>query len=177
MLMTYLTKGTSEKRELQLNRRSAQLIIDGQALIQSLGKPPDASTFGDLADNFIKSLTHQSKTFHRIDVTFDRYIPGSVKGATRKRRSEAHCPIRRAIDGRHVPLPQSWNNFLAMTENKSDLAQFLFEEIIKQGMWYAEIVVARGFEDGTDVQHNKRAEKRTDVQHDKGADRHYRCYK
>ena len=106
---------------------------------------------GDLADNFIKSLTNHSKMYHRIIVTFDRYIPGSVKGATRKRRSGT-CPIRRAIKGCHGPLPKNWNNFLCMSENKSDLARFLSQEIIRQGNLYTEVVVAGAFDDGVEVQ-------------------------
>ena len=90
--------------------------------------------------------------YHRIIVTFDRYIPGSVKGATRKRRSGTCCPIRRAIKGRHGPLPKNWNNFLCMSENKSDLARFLSQEIIRQGNLYTEVVVAGAFDDGTEVQ-------------------------
>src|ERR1043165_5047763 len=149
--MNFLTEGIDEKQELQVDRASAQLFIEGQALIVSVGKPTDEITFGDLADNFIKSLTSHSKMFHRIDVTFDRYIPGSVKGATRKRRSGT-CPIRRAIEGRQVPLPKNWKNFLCMSENKSDLARFLSQEIIRRGNVYTEVVVAGGFDDGTEVQ-------------------------
>jgi hypothetical protein len=131
VLMNFLTEGIDEKQELQVDRASAELIIEGQALIVSVGKPTDAITFGDLADNFIKSLTNHRKMFHRIDVTIDRYIPGSAKGATRKRRSGTCCPTRRAIEGRYVPLQKNWNNFLCMSENKSDLARFLSQEIIR----------------------------------------------
>ena len=147
VLMNLLTKNIQERQELQVDRSSTQLIIDGQAMVVSLGKPADARTFGDLADNFIKCLTFYSKTYHRIDVTFDRYVPGSVKGATRKRRTGTCRPIRRVIEGRLVPLPKNWNNFLALSENKS-----LSKEIIRQGIPHTEVVVAGGFDDETEVQ-------------------------
>src|SRR5688572_19270721 len=109
-------------------------------------------SIGDLADSFIKSLTNHSKMYHCIIVTFDRYIPGSVKGATRKRRSGTCCPMRRAIKGCHGPLPKNWDNFLCMSGNKSDLARFLSQEIIRQGNLFTGVVVAGAFDDGVEVQ-------------------------
>ena len=152
VLMNLMTKDIRERQELQVDRASTQLIIDGQAMVVSLGKPADARTFGDLADNFIRSLTLHSKTYHRIDVTYDRYVPGSVKGATRQRRAGTCRPIRRVIEGRLVPLPKKWNNFLALSENKSDLSRFLSKEIIRQGIPHTEVVVAGGFDDEAEVQ-------------------------
>lgn len=152
VLMNLMTKDIQESQELQVDRESTQLIIDGQAMIVSLGKPADAHTFGDLADNVLKYLTFHSHTYHRIDVTFDRYLTGSVKNATRKRRTGKCRPIRRVIEGRHVPLPKNWNNFLALSENKSNLSRFLSQEIIRQGISHTEVVVAGGFENETEVQ-------------------------
>ena len=42
-------------------------------------------------------------------------------------------PIRKVIDGRNVPLPQVWSNFIASDENKADLARFLTEIIMTKG--------------------------------------------
>ena len=42
-------------------------------------------------------------------------------------------PIRKVIDGRNVPLPQVWSNFIASDENKADLARFLSETIVTKG--------------------------------------------
>ena len=43
-------------------------------------------------------------------------------------------PIRKIIDGRNVPLPQIWCNFIVSDENKADLARFLTEIIVTKGI-------------------------------------------
>lgn len=44
----------------------AMLIIDGQAHVIAIGKPPKAKTFGDLADTFVASVLQSGAAFHRI---------------------------------------------------------------------------------------------------------------
>ena len=51
----------------------AALIIDGQALVVTLGKPTNATTFGDLADIYVRAVLKLGADFQRIDVVFDRY--------------------------------------------------------------------------------------------------------
>jgi len=70
------------------------LIIDGQALLIALGKPHGAVTFGDFADAFVKSVLHSGRNCARIDVTFDRYYPTSIKGNTRVKHSKGARPVR-----------------------------------------------------------------------------------
>ena len=49
------------------------IIIDGHALIQSFGIPHKCKTFGDYAQNFIKTVTKQfTDRVSRIDVVFDK---------------------------------------------------------------------------------------------------------
>ena len=67
----------------------------------------------------------------RIDITFDRYRPVSIKAAARQARTKVSRPIRRVIESRDVPLPKNWQNFMALPENKVDLAVFLSEEVIE----------------------------------------------
>ena len=62
-------------------------IIDGQALVQSLGKPTGAKTFGELADSFIAAaLSHFNINCTRVDVVFDRYTTASIEAGTRWKR-------------------------------------------------------------------------------------------
>jgi len=35
------------------------------------------------------------------------------------------APVRRKIQDRSIPLPQNWGNFMALGENKADLAILL----------------------------------------------------
>ena len=81
------------------------LIIDGQALVQAIGKPHGATSFGDLADTLVKSVMQMGAKFDRIDVVFDRYYTQTIKGGTRQKRSKGTRPIRRLIESRDVPLP------------------------------------------------------------------------
>jgi len=81
----------------------------------------------------------------RIDVTFDRYRKMSIKCTTRRKRTKGITPIRRVIQDGSVPLPKSWSNFLALDENKADLARFLSNELIAHSPDNKIIVVAGGF--------------------------------
>ena len=67
----------------------------------------------------------------RVDVVFDRYIgEDSIKAVTPLKRLGKQNPIRKLIEVPHVPLPQVWNTFIALDENKADLAWFLSDVIM-----------------------------------------------
>ena len=74
-----LVEGISCPEAIQLNERSAGLVIDGQALIVAIGKPQHAETFGDLSDTYVNSVLLQGFQFQRIDVVFDRYCDVFIK--------------------------------------------------------------------------------------------------
>ena len=44
-----------------------------------------------------------------------------------------------------MPLPSSWSNFIALSENKADLAQFLSQQLIVQAQHSKVIVAVGGF--------------------------------
>ena len=113
-------------------RHRSLLNIDGQALVVALGKPDAAATFGVLADTYVNTLLKAGSEYHRIDVVFDRYRDETIKGTTRTRRSKAARPIRRLVEGRDVPLPKNWSNYLSLADNKADLAHFFSEELCSQ---------------------------------------------
>eukprot|EP00795_Rhopilema_esculentum_P002441 gene2440-biopygen11452 len=85
------------------------------------------------------------KRYQRIDVVFDRYRQLSIKTSTRLRRKKTSRPVRRVKESGLVPLPKFWSNFLALPENKADLARFLSEELLRQATEDKEIVTAGGF--------------------------------
>ncbi|ROL03949.1 UDP-N-acetylglucosamine/UDP-glucose/GDP-mannose transporter [Anabarilius grahami] len=65
-------------------------IIDGMALVRAIGKPQNASTFGDYADICIQKVTgdlHGNIT--RVGLVFDQYLQNSIKGGTSKTQPHA----------------------------------------------------------------------------------------
>ena len=112
-----------------------------------VGKPDDAITFGDLADTYVKTVLKASSTYQRIDIVFDRYRGQTIKSSTRIRRSKEARPIRCIVEGRDVPLPKNWHNFLSLGDNKADLAHFLSVELCSQAPDNEEIVDGGGFKD------------------------------
>ena len=128
------------------------MVIDGHALIQSLGKPKDSVTFGDYAEVFFKAATRHFNNpgVKRIDVVFDRYKENSIKTPTRMKRTGKKRPIRKIVDSEEVVLPQVWAQFIALEENKADLAFFLSEALMVKGAGLAEdqeIITSGGFDD------------------------------
>ncbi|MEL6989860.1 MAG: hypothetical protein AAGK97_18775, partial [Bacteroidota bacterium] len=137
------------------------VLIDGHALIQSLGKPHECKSFGDYADVFYKTvIKHLHGSTTRIDITFDRYLgTNSIKSATRSARTGKLRSIRKLIQGPSVPLPQVWNQFIAMDENKADLARFLSEEMHRRTTSIpdnCEVVIGGGFCDTLNARSNRR---------------------
>ena len=118
------------------------IIIDGHALIQSLGKPPNCKTFGDYAKTFQKTVLKQfCGTVSRIDIVFDQYRLLSIKSTTRSKRVGRTRPIRKVINRDDLPLPQTWKNFIALGENKEDLALFLSGKLATHTDTVNEVVV------------------------------------
>ena len=103
---------------------SASLVIDGQALINA-GQKHVLNT-----PKFLCSMSCIGSSFHRVDIVFDRYFSNSIKSTTRKRRRQGHRPIRIIIENGSVPLPNNWGNFLSFEENKENLQEFLYEQLI-----------------------------------------------
>ena len=132
------------------------LIIDGQALVVALGKPANAQTFGDLADTYVCKVLKSGANYQWIDIVFDRYREETIKSTTRTRHTKSARPIRQLVEGRDVPLPKNWTNFLSLPENKADLADFLSEELCLQAPTDKEVVVGGDSEMNTKLGHQRR---------------------
>ncbi|KAK3917997.1 LexA repressor [Frankliniella fusca] len=149
-LMKVLTENVEVPNTLAAGGND-HLIIDGQALIMSIGKPHNAQTFGDLANAVTNRIKSLSSNYQRVDVVFDRYNKHSIKAETRQKRTATSRPIRRAITSRAVPLPKSWSNYITLEENKSELADFISNEILTANYGQTTVVVAGGFTDELQV--------------------------
>ena len=90
----------------------------------TIGKPSDALTFGDYGEAFQTAVLKAGSRYDQIHVLFDSYERSSIKAGTRERRTKATRPVRRVIKNENVPVPNNWSNFLALSENKADLARF-----------------------------------------------------
>jgi len=131
---------------------NAALFIDGFTLVAAIGKPEKAKTFGGFADCFVDTVLQKGSGYQRIDVLFDRYRKHSIEATTRRRRSKNTArPARRVIEGREVPLPMRWPAFLALGDNKADLAPFLSDEPIAQAPADTTIVLSGGCLNEEDV--------------------------
>ena len=86
ILFDVFTQGVSCPQEIVVEQ-PATLIIDGQAAIMSLGKPSNANTFGEYANEFIRYIFRLGHGYSRIDISFDRYWDISIKGHTRAKRT------------------------------------------------------------------------------------------
>jgi hypothetical protein len=120
------------------------------AVVQTIGKPNGAQTFGDLADVFVRNInTNIQAPCTRVDVVFDCYNEHSIKNATRKRRAGKGRGIRREISNRDVKLPAQWKTFIDLNENKKSLTKFLKTELLRQApQGDIELIVSGGC-DGT----------------------------
>ena len=159
-LIGILTVGLIIPTAVPESNLSTCVLIDGHALIQAIGKPPECQTFGDYAEVFMKKVTrHFGEHTTRVDVVFDRYIgDNSIKAAIRSKRA-AKKPIRMLVEGQHIPLPSVWSQFIGLDENKADLAKFLSQIIVTYGKRLPdkyELVSGGGFADATHVSSSKR---------------------
>ena len=105
VLVEKLTKDITCPEAIKLHDTSCCLIIDGQALVVSLGRPDNAVTFGHLADTYVRAVLRAGYKYQRIDIVFDRHRKETIKGGSRTRRTKLNRPIRRPVESRDVPLP------------------------------------------------------------------------
>ena len=153
VLANILTQQVEISANNAVDEASSCLLIDGQALVMALGKPPGIKTFGDFANIFTETVFKMGAKYQRIDVVFDRYLDESIKSGTRVKRKQRHRPVRSKIENDStVPLPSDWSSFTALEENKADLAILLSTHLIKYNSTESPvIVVAGGFNESTTV--------------------------
>ena len=149
-------RGPPERVETSANvavDEASCLLIDGQALVMALGKPPGIKTFGGFANIFAETVFKMGARYQRIDVVFDRCRDESIKSGTRVKRKLRHRPERRKIENDStVALPSDWSSFTSLEENKADLAMLLSTRLIEHNSTENPvIVVAGGFSESTTV--------------------------
>ncbi|CAB4006762.1 Hypothetical predicted protein [Paramuricea clavata] len=66
-----LVEGLDCPPTIDLFGKLSCMVIDGQAIVVSLGKPKDSVTFGDMPDAFFLAVLQIGQFCQRIDVVFD----------------------------------------------------------------------------------------------------------
>lgn len=85
-----------------------------------------AQTFADYASKvFIPFLLQQLQQTCRVDCVWDRYIPNSIKEATREHRG---CGTRTKVS-EQTKMPKKWSDFLQVSKNKQELFAFLSDKV------------------------------------------------
>ena len=101
------------------------LILDGAVIVQML-VPKPVNTFGEYFENIFKPyILKQLQTVVRLDVIYDVYRQDSLKGATGENRGTG---IRRRVK-LTTHIPENWQSFLRVNENKTELSHLLAEQL------------------------------------------------
>ena len=75
----------------------------------------------------------------RLELVRDEYIPNSLKASTRQKRGTG---ARRRVLPSAV-VPQNWQEFLRLDNNKKELFLFLSEQVVKMAIEGRQIIVTK----------------------------------
>ena len=82
-VLSHLLSDKYVVKELPPANDNTCVIIDGMALVQSIGKPTTANTFDELADVYCRAVfRHFNGNCMRVDVILDCYRELTIKGGT-----------------------------------------------------------------------------------------------
>jgi len=110
--------------------RDKVIIIDGQAVVQSMTKHPGMDTICDLGDAFVKRTDGLTRKYAEGRVIFDRYITGSLKEKTRVKRAGSTQPVKFIIQGQMSIRNVSMKLLLSHTSTKSQLTEYLGKRLL-----------------------------------------------
>ena len=95
-------------------------ILDGAAIVNML-RPGTAKTFQDYAmDVYVPYITAQLQYVVRLDIIWDVYLPESLK--------EERKGVRRIVEPSST-IPGNWQEFLRISDNKTELFSFLATKV------------------------------------------------
>ena len=114
------------------------LIVDGAFLVNTV-TPKTPKTFEEYArKDILPKVEHYSSNYKRTDIIFDVYHESSLKSEARSKRGKA---IRRRVTAKSK-TPTNWKSFLRESTNKTELFNFLAEEVGKMTTMN-EVIVTR----------------------------------
>ena len=130
-LITYLKEPAPTEPPMEGNQDLALVVIDFMAYAREVAvKQLKLETFGDFAENLLRTFFHISKGCGRIDIVFDLYLEQSIKSSERLRRGKCD-PIEVTVNQSEKPLPVEMERFWASQDNKMKLQQFFIKWILE----------------------------------------------
>ena len=101
-------------------------ILDGAGIVNML-RPGTAKTFeGYATDVFVPYVTSQLQHLDRLDIVWDLYMVDSLKADTHSKRGKG---VRRRVEPSSA-VPQNWQEFLRVDDNKTELFSFLASNVV-----------------------------------------------
>ncbi|MES9884227.1 MAG: TCR domain-containing protein [Sedimenticola sp.] len=107
------------------------MIIDAQAVVQSMTKTPGMHTIRDFGNAFVKRILGLLKGYTEGRVIFDRYIDNSMKESTRSKRQGNITPVRFFIRDEMSIKNISMKLLLSHCETKASLTEYLSEQLLE----------------------------------------------
>ena len=120
----------------QAQRPSVEALLLDDAPIVNMLKPGASKTFQEYSETvFLPYVTNQLRNVERVDVVWNRYLPGSLKDSARSKGGKGI--LRRVrLDTR---IPGNWTAFLRVDE-KEELFLYLAEQLTTMGTDHGEVV-------------------------------------
>ena len=91
---------------------------------------------------FLPYIKQSIENVQRLDLVRDEYMPNSLKASTRQKRDTG--ARRRVL--LCAMVPQNWQEFLRLDNNKKELFLFLSEQVVKMEIEGRQIIVTKGKE-------------------------------
>ena len=136
-LMSILESSLPDQRPDQEEDRcqhagKSVVIIDGMAVVQSMGKPTWVRNGRDLASHFLEIIDNRSKECDEVHIVFDRYdIPNSLKQGIRQFRQGCNRLMVYQISDGAVIEKITLKQLLSSNVNKESLAMYFASYILE----------------------------------------------
>lgn len=118
------------------------VIFDPHAIIQMLGNKivqQGETCYKTTAIKFIEYIISRCNSIGNditeIHIIFDKYYEESIKSGTRSKRGSVKTAHSYIIKG-DIQIPLNWTKFLAIAENKAELARYYTEYLMESGRLY-----------------------------------------
>ena len=114
-------------------QEASVVVLDMSAIIHIV-KPQRANVFGDYTHiHLLPFLESQmTKTTTRLDAVWDTYPAASIKSQTHAKRGEKDGRRTRVSPKIPIPKGSDWEKFLKESKNKSELFQYLSEQLVQK---------------------------------------------
>lgn len=132
ILENLLPQNISDTDEEPTQHTGSIAIIDGMAVVQSMGKPTWVRTGRDLATHFLEIIDKRSQECDEVHIIFDRYdLPNSLKEGTRQFRQGCNRSVVYHISDDAVIEKIALKQLVGSSVNKESLAIYFASHILE----------------------------------------------